>query len=149
MEIEIYRGDFRDSHTDLRRRINDAAFPEEIALPFSLRQVKTIDFFPEAIEKKMAVGNHYHPVESCRHEFFTVVGLLSEKEKKNPPDALIFKWRKVGESEIQETKLKVGDACFVPAGNTHVFVPLREGICLVGLSNKPFNDADDVKDPIF
>ncbi len=148
MEITIFRGT-PDCHIDERREIDDTFLGEEIKLPFPVRQFKTIIFTPQAVVAGMAVGNHYHPEKTNRQEFFVFQGQLSEKEKKNPPVAALFRFRKAGEQEIEESKLKVGDACLVPAGYAHAFVPVREGVYMVGISNKPFDKGDDVTDKLF
>ena len=148
MEVKIYPG-ISDNHTDKRRRIEEAVLEKALLLPFPVRQVKIITFFQEAIDSKMPVGNHYHPKSSERDELFVFVGELSQAERKNSPVAVIFRFREPGESETQEAKLKVGDACFVPAGYSHAFLPLRRGLRMIGFSNKPFLKEDDVIDKLF
>ncbi|MBI2038496.1 MAG: hypothetical protein HYT19_01055 [Candidatus Nealsonbacteria bacterium] len=144
MNVKIFRGK-SGYHKDERRLIRDAVL-ESVRLPFPVVQVKTLNFFDAAVEQKMPVGNHYHPRESRRHEFFVFLGKLPEKD--NPP-AAIFRYREAGKNDFTEINLQLGDSCFVPAGVSHAFLPLVPGVEVVALSNKAFDDDDDIPDKLF
>lgn len=150
-EVAFYPG-CAGFHKDARRTIMDVVLDGAIQVPFSVRQVKTIQFTEEALARKLIVGNHYHPVSSDRHELFFFIGQVPEEEEANPPPAAIFRFRKAEaepESSPTQNIIKVGEACLVPAGIAHAFVPLRSGITMIGLSNKAFDQADDIPDRLF
>jgi hypothetical protein len=147
MGVQIIRG-LPDSHRDPRRVIMDAEFSEGFSLPYAIKQVKTIVFTAEAAEKGMVIGNHYHPEQSGRQEFFILIGELSVEEKKIPQPAAIFRCRAKG-GAIKQTILNVGDCCVVPVDWSHSFKPLRVGVSLIGITNKGYSDDDSVKDVLF
>ncbi|MDO8424401.1 MAG: hypothetical protein Q7S70_00495 [bacterium] len=140
--VKIYRGK-PGWHIDKRRIIIDTVFREGMVLPFPIKQVKVIDFSREGVDQAMAVGNHYHSKESGRQEFFTVLGAPESSL------CLSFRWRKAGQEKIEEKGLMNGDGVYVPPGYSHAFVPLMSGVKLLGLSNLPFRDEDDIADKLF
>jgi quercetin dioxygenase-like cupin family protein len=147
MEVQIISG-IPGNHIDIRRIIDETVLETGFLPSFPIKQVKVITFPKEAVEQKAVIGNHYHPQESGRQEFYVIIGKPSEEEEKNSLPAFVFKFRKAGDQEFQEVVLNVGDACFIPPGYSHAFQPLRNQLCLIGVSNKSFSQEDDVPDKL-
>jgi hypothetical protein len=97
-------------------------------------------FNPECVENRMPVGNHYHPEESGRIEFFVAVG--------GEGDLFRFVWKDPGSTKVQSTVLKHSESCIIPIGASHAFVPLQNGCQLKGYSNTPHDPDNDITDEI-
>lgn len=130
-------------HEDQRRKITDVVirFPEAFASAVAqtgLLQTKTVAMTSEAVKNGLVVGNHYHTPESNRHELFVATG---------PEGELLFKFAYVSgaaDATAEEIVMARGDACYVPPGITHAFVPLVDGAELVGYSNQAYCAEHDV-----
>lgn len=144
MDLIIFTG-IANSVADERRTLNDAALGKSFDFPFAAKQFKVLTMSQQAVDRKLAVGNHYHPKESGREEFLVVLGGKSG-EKSLP--ACRLRYRELG-GAVNETELMFGDACYVPAGWSHAFLPLRPGLQILGVSNKEFREEDDVPDKLF
>lgn len=151
MEVLIFRGKAA-GHIDNRREIRDTTLEMPVTLPFPIRQVKLINFSVQAVIQMLVVGNHYHTEESERYEFYVIYSKESQGSSGlnglSEP-ACIFRFRKAGERELQEIRMKAGDACLIPPGNSHAFMPIRAGVQIFGLSNLEYDSAHDVKDKLF
>lgn len=147
--VKIFRG-VPDYHIDERREIYEAVLLKGIAFPFSrLLLTQVIVFSQKNFEKRMVVGNHYHPTKSKRRELFSFIGMVGEEEKNNPLQAALFRYRKGGDTEICESVLNLGDYVLVPPGYSHAFISLRPGVMMLGISNKSFSEKDLVVDELF
>lgn len=125
-------------HRDERRDLFDITFLTSMFLFFST-QIKVLEFKEEGVEKRLPVGNHYHP--RIRWEVFVMSGGEGPLFK--------FLWRDKG--KIKEKNVLEGDVVIIPPGcTTHTFVPLRKGVRIWGLSSVE-HDAErfDVIDKIF
>ncbi|OHA18650.1 MAG: hypothetical protein A2664_00275 [Candidatus Taylorbacteria bacterium RIFCSPHIGHO2_01_FULL_46_22b] len=126
-------------HEDHRRVITDIVVED---IPFPVVQTKVIRFKPESVGK-FAVGNHYHIVECNRWEFFVAVG----------PPALplfTFRWCEAGQTaNHSQYIMHNGDACLIPPGNSHAFMPDEGGASLWGFSNLQYDSAHDVPEKLF
>lgn len=120
-----------------RRLLTDITLPEE--LPFFPRQIKVLDFHDGGVREGRPVGNHWHPKEGCRTEFFVAVG------KEDRP-LFRFVWKESG--QLKETEMRCGDACLIPPGVSHAFVPMLEGAQLWGYSNIKHNPQNDIPDVV-
>jgi len=97
----------------------------------------------EAVDAKLAVGNHYHTLQSNRHELFVAAG---------PEGVALFCMRFALPADVYtlgEAWLRNGDACLILPGAAHAFIAITEGATLVGLSNLAYNSADDVPCKLF
>ena len=125
-------------HNDSRRQLNDVTLPGP--LPFPVVQMKSLDFHSDGVEEGRPVGNHYHSEKSGRIEFFVAVG--------GKGDLFQFFWKDPGSEEVKEQTMKCGDACLIPVGTSHSFIPLQEGCQIWGFSNTPHDPANDLSDEI-
>ena len=148
MEVLVFRGKAA-GHIDNRREIKDTSLEEAVELPFKLVQIKLINLFAEAVIQRLAVGNHYHTEESGRYEFYVVYCEGSQEPSGLLEPACLFRFRKAGEGELQEIRMMAGDACLIPPGNSHAFLPLRAGVQILGLSNLKYDSGHDVTDKLF
>lgn len=128
-------------HVDIRRVITDITLPGDDVIPFSVVQIKTVDFSDKAVQDCMAVGNHFHTVESNRWELFVAVGSQDTPLFK-------FRYREAGDGRIREVEMKAGDACIIPPGFSHAFVGLASGDLLLGISNMKYDLAHDTFDKL-
>lgn len=144
MGVIIFTG-FTDCVSDNRRTIQEAVLGEGFILPFPAKHFKIITLTQEAVDQKLAVGNHYHTKESGRQEFFVILGGKSG-EKHEP--AFEFRYRGSG-GMVQETELMTGDACYVSVGWSHAFLALKPGLQILGIANQEYNSAHDVPDKLF
>ena len=150
MEVEIYRG--APGNNIYQWGEIDKTFLERGFLPnFLMEYFGLIRFRRETVDSKTPAGNYYYPQSSGKHEFFIILGEISEEDEKNPPEAVIFRFRKAGDKEIREETLKMGYACFIPAGWSHAFLPLKHGLCIISFSNKPYLKVEEeaVLDELF
>jgi len=129
-------------HVDIRRVIKDFTLPKDLEIPFRVKQIKIVELSKEAISQGLALGNHFHTVESGRWELFIVDGPESDNLFK-------LRYRKAGQVEIREKDMKRGETCLVPPGHTHSFKGLQEGAVLVGFSNLSYDASHDVPDKLF
>ena len=129
-------------HSDKRRTIRDVTLPEGMGFPFIVRQFKTITLSNTAVKQGLAIGNHYHTMESHRWEFYVVVG-----EEDFP--LFRFRFRGAGEKDFHEQEMTAGDACIIPPMHSHAFLALRPGVQLFGFSDCPYRSEDDVLDKLF
>lgn len=150
MEVKIYLGN-PQNYKDERRIRDSTVLEKALLLNFPIQQIEAITFFQKTVRLGMAIENHYHPESSGRQEFFVILGKLSEEEKEISPQAVTFRFRKAGEPKIEQEMLRAGDACLVPAGYSHSFLPVRDGLCIICISNKPFSqgDEDAIPDKLF
>ncbi len=128
-------------HDDNRRTITDIVFPDGFEWPFRVKQFKEMDFKAEAVAQKLPVGNHYHTMASGRRELFVAVG---------PADTDLFilhrRYRaRKGVIETDQT-MRAGDACYIPTGVTHTFIPLHPEAKLWGFSNMAYDAKHDIED---
>ncbi|OGL88760.1 hypothetical protein A3H75_00425 [Candidatus Uhrbacteria bacterium RIFCSPLOWO2_02_FULL_51_9] len=131
----FYRVEVPPPHEDARRIITDCVLGHEV--PFGIRQIKIIDFKASG----MVVGNHYHTVKSGREEFFIAIG---------PPDVVLFTYRwRVSQEEVQERKMRAGDACHIVPPCSHSFRVEHPQAKLWGLANMAYDAAHDVPDKLF
>lgn len=144
MNVLVFTG-IADCLSDNRRTIQEAVLEGGFKLPFTVKHFKILTLSQEAIDRGLAVGNHYHDNKSGRHEFFVILG--GRSEKKHSP-VCKFRYREPG-GAVQETELMMGDACFVPVGWSHAFLPLKSGLQILGISNTAYSSKDDVPDQLF
>lgn len=140
MDLQFFHLE-RSGHADERRSIIDVTFPGGIEIPFSIVHAKIIFLSQAAVDNGLSLGNHFHTTDSNRIEFFIAVG---------EEDVPLFRIRaKRGGEELVEKIMKNGDACLVPPGVTHAFLPLRAGVQLWCYSNTAYNPEHDVPDQLF
>lgn len=144
MGVIILSG-FADCVSDNRRVIQEAVLSRGFIIPFPVMQFKIMSFSRESVKQGLQVGNHYHKKESGREEFFVVLG--GKSGLKYEP-AIRFRYRE-SDGAIQEKELSVGDACYVPVGCSHAFMPLKPGLKLLGLCNMAYNKTNDTPDELF
>lgn len=137
-EITFYTVE-RGGHLDLRRRIQDMILPD---VPFPIHQVKVLYLTAEAVRLALAVGNHFHIPESGRWELFVVVS-------EEAGDVMRFRYRNSRGGAIEERVLATGEACLIPPGCSHAFVPLVPGVELWGFAPMAYNADHDVADKLF
>lgn len=145
MDVIVFAG-LADSVTDKRRTIDEVILGREFEIPFAVKQIKIIRLTKEAVDQGLAVGNHYHTIESGREELFIVWG--GKSAKKHAP-IFKFKYREFGREEIQDVELMSGDACYVPPGWSHSFLPLKAGLEIWGFSNMEYDSKHDLPDKLF
>lgn len=144
MSVVIFTG-VADCVSDNRRVIQEAVLGGEFNLPFPAKHFKIITLSQEAVDRALAVGNHYHDKESGRDEFFVILG--GRSGEKHAP-AFKFRYREP-DGSVQETELMVGDACYVPVGWSHAFLPLKSGLQILGISNTAYFKENDIPDKLF
>ena len=125
-------------NADERRELDDITFPGP--LPFLVIQTKRLSFSADSVKEGKPVGNHWHSKESGRIEFFVAVG--------GEGDLFRFAWKESGSGEVKETIMKCGEACLIPVGASHAFVPLQDGCQIWGWSNKKHEQKNDKPDVI-
>jgi dTDP-4-dehydrorhamnose 3,5-epimerase-like enzyme len=138
MSVELMKVEV-GGHSDQRRTIADIILPP---LPFSVVQVKVIDFTVQSVMERLAVGNHYHTKKSERAEFFVATG---------PVGKSLFMFAHLengGDGNRQIVQMQHGDACLVLPESVHAFVPLVADAVLWGFSNKPYDPSHDVRYPL-
>lgn len=126
-------------NSDSRRSLSEIVFLDQFPLMFPVGQVKVITFTDDAVRYRQTVGNHYHTIESGRHEVFVAVGPANV-------ELIRFRYRDGTAGPVKEVMMKNGDACLIPPGHSHAFTPLAPEVALWGLSNIPYDSAHDVKD---
>ncbi len=127
-------------NVDNRRAISDIVMPDGV--PFPIIQIKTVTLTKEAVELRLAVGNHYHTKESGREEFFVVVG------PKDVP-LVTIRYRDEPKGEMKDRYMFLGEACYIPPECSHAFVAMNPGVVLWGFSNLPYDSLHDVPDKLF
>ena len=142
--VELFRAIALGGHGDRRRVITDVIIPfhrgfAEAVNASQMLQTKIIVVSETAVNAKMVLGNHYHI--NGRHELFVVRGESAE-------EIFLFCYISANSTEVEKVFMRNGDACYVPPGITHAFVPLADDAVLFCWSNLPFSDADDVKHEI-
>jgi hypothetical protein len=139
MYIKFYKVK-NTSETTAIRVLSDFYLPKNIKLPFDARLFRLIQPTDLSIKNKLVLGNHYHPKESKRWEFFVIFG----KPKVN-----LFKFRYKVSGKIKEKYLTDGDAILMPQDISHAFLPMVKGATLFELSNIPYERSQSVIDKLF
>jgi len=142
-EVKIYRGTpYND--TNGRGIIDGTVFEKGV-----MSQTKDICLITFPPGSRKPTEGHYHPK---KYEFFVILGKISKKEKGDPLEAVILRFKKAGRLGFEEVTLNVGDSCYVPAGYSHAFKPKRDRLCIVCIANKEPSsqkDEDTVPDKLF
>lgn len=133
-------------HSDERREITEVLLPEKISQTLlkeskSEIQCKILVFAEAGIRARISVGNHYHTIQSNRHEFFVAVG-------DSKVVLFDFYYRRNHKGRIYKRKMYAGDGIFIPPNHSHTFVPRRKGAKIFGFANQAYNSDHDVVDKL-